>query len=66
MYPKSSFAFRCPICSNGAFREVVVARGDGKPPYRTEFYECSKCSAMFRDAGKFSYYRDLQGKTVLK
>ena len=47
--------FRCPICRSQFFGSVVVARpGGGK--YRTEFYECSGCSVMFRDPVKFTKF----------
>jgi hypothetical protein len=45
-------AFSCPICSCINFKDVVVPRGEGY--YRTAFFECCGCSAMFRDPVKFS------------
>jgi hypothetical protein len=56
-------AFRCPICSHINFKEVVVSRGEGY--YRTAFFECCGCSAMFRDPAKFSVDRDKKAKREL-
>jgi hypothetical protein len=44
---------------------VVVPRADGKP-YKTAFFQCCHCSAMFTDAEKFSVGRDDAAKKALR
>ncbi len=46
--------FRCPICRSQFYKEVVVAKAGGK--YKTEFFECSGCTVMFRDPVKFTKF----------
>jgi hypothetical protein len=53
-------AFMCPICKCVNFKEVVVPRGEGY--YRTAFFECCGCSAMFHDPAKFSVDRDAKAR----
>lgn len=38
------------------FSEVSVRRADGRM-YRTEFYQCAGCSAMFIDPVKFTEFK---------
>ena len=45
--------WRCPLCLGGAYAQVTVARPNGDA-YRTSFFECARCSVVFRDAGRFS------------
>ena len=45
--------FECPICHHRRYYRVIVHR-DGRRPYRTEFYGCVGCSAMFTDAYQFT------------
>jgi hypothetical protein len=56
-------AFRCPICSSTNFKDVVVPPGAGV--YRTAFFECCGCSAMFHDPVRFSVDRDEKAKRDL-
>jgi hypothetical protein len=46
--------FRCPICRSHFYKEVVVAKAGGF--YKTEFFECSGCSVMFRDPDRFTRF----------
>ena len=46
-------AFRCRICSATTYERVVVMRDSGKP-YRTSFFACMGCSAVFGDPARFS------------
>jgi hypothetical protein len=46
-------AFRCRICSTTGYERVVVMRDSGKP-YRTPFFACMGCSAVFGDPARFS------------
>jgi hypothetical protein len=46
-------AFRCRICSATGYERVVVMRESGKP-YRTAFFACMGCSAVFGDPARFS------------
>jgi hypothetical protein len=45
--------WRCPLCNGTAYSPVEVARPNGSR-YRTEFFECVKCSVMFRHPGRFA------------
>lgn len=45
--------WRCPLCNATAYNQVQVARPDGRP-YKTEFYECSGCTSMFRHPARFT------------
>jgi hypothetical protein len=45
--------WRCPLCTGTGYSQVEVARSDGKR-YLTEFYECLKCTVMFRHPGRFA------------
>jgi hypothetical protein len=48
-YPRNG---RCPICLKTSYTEVVVKKPGGGH-YRTEFFQCSGCSVMFRDPHEF-------------
>lgn len=52
----SSGPFACPICRSGLFAEVSVRRPNGTL-YRTQFYQCSGCTAMFTDPVKFTEFK---------
>lgn len=45
--------WRCPLCNSTAYAEVIVERPNGAQ-YRTEFYECLRCTVMFRHRGQFA------------
>jgi len=60
---RSGMAFMCPICKDTNFKDVVVPRGQGY--YRTAFFECCGCSAMFHDPAKFTVGRDEKAKREL-
>ena len=47
------FGWRCPLCRSTSHESVWVRRPSGAQ-YRTEFYECSGCTAMFRHPGRFT------------
>lgn len=53
---KLNLPFLCPICGSDGFQVVIVKRADGVPR-TTEAYECRGCSAMFRDADRFTVHR---------
>lgn len=45
--------WRCPLCLYSVYQQVVVRTASGGQ-YRTEFFECSRCSNMFRDPEKYA------------
>lgn len=45
--------WRCPMCNSTAYSQVLVTRPD-RSTYKTEFYECSGCTVMFRHPGRFT------------
>jgi len=45
--------FRCPLCGSTIFEQVMVARPSGWS-YLTAFFECARCSVMFRDAERLA------------
>lgn len=45
--------WRCPLCLGTAHCQVEVKRPNGSH-YETEFYECVRCSVMFRHPGRFA------------
>jgi len=45
--------WRCPLCNATAYSQVEVARSNGTS-YKTEFYECTGCTVMFRHPGRFA------------
>lgn len=45
--------WRCPLCLYTMYQQVVV-RTDRRSEYRTEFFECGRCSNMFRDPDKYA------------
>ncbi len=45
--------WRCPLCHGGMFQPVVVERPN-KPPYKTDFYSCYRCSVVFLEPDKFA------------
>lgn len=57
--PDNRTLFCCPICRSRYYGVVRVKRSNGTL-YATEFYECSGCSVMFRDAVKFTEFKPYQ------
>jgi hypothetical protein len=47
--------FVCPICASVNWRDVVVPKGGGY--YKTDFFECCGCTAMFRKPDLFTVGR---------
>src|SRR5450755_4937729 len=45
--------FECPLCGHRRYHRISILR-EKRPPYRTEFYGCFGCSAMFTDAYQFT------------
>ncbi len=45
--------WRCPLCYCTGHTRVVVDRPNGTP-YKTAFYECMRCTVMFRDPDQFA------------
>ena len=45
--------FRCPLCESTCYAVVGVKRPNGQL-YQTEFFECSRCSVMFRNSEAFT------------
>ena len=45
--------WRCPLCRSTDAVPVVVSKSN-RTQYKTEFFECAGCSAMFRHPGRFT------------
>jgi hypothetical protein len=45
--------FECAVCGHRRYYRILVQRA-GQPPYRTSFYGCFGCSAMFTDPYQFT------------
>ena len=45
--------WRCPLCRGTTQAPVVIER-PGKPPYKTEFSYCVRCTVMFLDPNRFT------------
>jgi predicted RNA-binding Zn-ribbon protein involved in translation (DUF1610 family) len=45
--------FECPVCGHRRYYRILVQR-EQSPPYRTSFYGCFGCTAMFTDPYKFT------------
>jgi DNA-directed RNA polymerase subunit M/transcription elongation factor TFIIS len=45
--------FECPICGHRRYYRILVQR-EQQPAYRTSFYGCFGCSAMFTDPYRFT------------
>jgi hypothetical protein len=45
--------WRCPLCLGGHYEPVVVTRTNGGS-YRTEFFQCGRCSVVFRDPATYA------------
>jgi len=45
--------FECPICGHRRYYRILVQR-EQQPAYRTSFYDCFGCSAMFTDPYRFT------------
>jgi DNA-directed RNA polymerase subunit RPC12/RpoP len=45
--------FECAVCGNRRFYRILIQR-EHQPAYRTAFYGCVGCSAMFTDPYKFT------------
>src|SRR5260221_9313610 len=43
----------CPVCNSTAYQQTLVAKPNGEA-YKTEFFECSGCTLMFRHPGRFT------------
>jgi predicted RNA-binding Zn-ribbon protein involved in translation (DUF1610 family) len=46
-------AFECPVCGNRRYYRIVIVR-ENRPRYRTDFFGCVGCSALFTDAYQFT------------
>jgi superfamily II helicase len=44
--------FTCRLCAHNEYQQVVVPRSSG--PYKTSFFICTRCSAMFTEPERFS------------
>jgi hypothetical protein len=40
-------AWRCPLCNGTTYIQIEISRQSGAK-YKTEFFECSGCTVMFR------------------
>jgi len=49
--------FACPVCGSDEFHQVTYQRSDGVTQL-TGAYQCAGCSAMFKDAEKFTAHRE--------
>ncbi len=45
--------FECPVCGHRRYYRILVQR-ERQPPYRTSFYGCVGCAAMFTDPYRFT------------
>jgi hypothetical protein len=45
--------FECSVCGHRRYYRILVQR-ERRPAYRTAFYGCVGCSAMFTDPYKFA------------
>ena len=45
--------FECPVCGHRRYYRILVQR-ERQPAYRTLFYGCAGCTAMFTDPYRFT------------
>jgi len=45
--------WRCPLCNATTYSQIEISRQGGSR-YRTEFYECTGCTVMFRHPARFT------------
>jgi len=45
--------FECPVCGHRRYYRILVQR-ERQAAYRTSFYGCSGCTAMFTDPYRFT------------
>ena len=45
--------WRCPLCNGTTYSQIEISRQSGTT-YKTEFFQCSGCSVMFRHPGRFT------------
>ena len=45
--------WRCPLCLYTMYEPVEVRKPNGGT-YRTDFYQCGRCSNMFRDPARYA------------
>ncbi len=45
--------FECPVCGGRRYYRILVQR-EQQPAYRTAFYGCVGCTAMFTDPYRFT------------
>lgn len=45
--------WRCPLCNATTYSRIEISRQSGAK-YKTDFYECSGCTSMFRHPARFT------------